>query len=119
MCMSVMDNCINKASYGEICVHCNACGRFGGSKEDILKSELLMLMEELKEYSYHILHDEYDTLLQQKNVVSSINTISGKCVGILTELGAIKEVSEDCFDMYGLKIKFSEWINGNEEELVT
>lgn len=114
MCMSIDENCINHASYGEICVHCNACGRFGGNKDGILKSKLVMLMKDLETYSHKILYDEYDTLLQQKNIVSSISRISSECVGVLTELGAFKEVSEDCFDMYGLNIKFSDWINNND-----
>ena len=28
MSIGVSKDCINHDSYGEICVHCNACGRF-------------------------------------------------------------------------------------------
>ena len=114
MCMIITEDCINSASCGAICVQCNSCGRFGGSSKVIQKSKLYMLTSELKEYMEHINNEEYDTLLQQKNIVSSINSISKQCVDILTELGAFKEVPEDCFDMSGLKIKYSEWINSED-----
>ena len=35
MSITATKNCINPSSYGEICVQCNACGRFGGNQEDI------------------------------------------------------------------------------------
>ena len=35
----VTENCINHNSYGEICVHCNCCGRYGeeGMREAQIK----------------------------------------------------------------------------------
>ncbi|MCK9570912.1 hypothetical protein M0R72_18330 [Candidatus Pacearchaeota archaeon] len=46
ICYAVTDNCINLLdSYGEICVRCNACGRFDESTKhqchlDVLKRQL-------------------------------------------------------------------------------
>jgi len=111
MSIAVTENCINPASYGEICVHCNACGRFGGSSETIKKSELYMLMEELKELAEKIHDEQYDTLLQQKNIIFSINQISNQCKKLFTELGVVKEVPDGYINMYGLDITYSEWIN--------
>jgi hypothetical protein len=110
MCLSVMDNCINRASYGEICVQCNACGRFGGSKEYMAKLKLYMLMQELKEHAENILEEDFDTVLQQKNIVLRIQSISKECSEMLTELEIIKEVPEGSFGLCGLDIKFSEWL---------
>lgn len=112
MSIAVMKDCINPASYGEICVNCNACGRFGGNSETIAKSKLYMLMRELKELTEKILNEDYDTLLQQKNITSSIRTISEKCNNIFIELGAAKEVPKGSWDGYGFDIKFSEWMQG-------
>ena len=44
---SALDNCINPNSYGEICVQCNACGRFDKSTEKECK--LKFYKEELQE----------------------------------------------------------------------
>lgn len=32
--ISVSSNCKNPESYGEICVRCNKCGRFGMTKDE-------------------------------------------------------------------------------------
>ena len=110
MSIVVTENCINPSSYGEICVQCNACGRFGGNQEDIAKAKLIMMMNWLKEYTYQLLDKDYDTLLQQKNIVSSIHSISEECIDLFNELGAIKETPDGLINLYGVDIKFSKWI---------
>ena len=119
MSIIATENCINLSSYGEICVQCNACGRFGGNQEDIAKAKLIMMMNLLKEYTYQLLDKDYDTLLQQKNIVLSIHSISEECVDLFNELGAIKEYTYQLLDketpdglinLYGIDIKFSKWI---------
>ena len=44
---AVHEDCMNINSYGEICVHCNCCGRFGeeGKKEAQIKYWKEMLSE--------------------------------------------------------------------------
>lgn len=75
--ISPMDGCKNlKESYGEICVHCNKCGRFGGEKMDNKAQELLekiknnvkiQTMNEIlimiNEYMIHLLESQRDLLL--------------------------------------------------------
>ena len=68
MCMIITEDCINSASYGEICVQCNSCGRFGGSSKVIQKSKLYMLMSELKEYMEHINNEDIRYRVYRKGV---------------------------------------------------
>jgi hypothetical protein len=45
---TVIDGCQNlEASYGEICVECNKCGRYNGRDLKKEKSELIELLEKL------------------------------------------------------------------------
>jgi hypothetical protein len=46
--ISALENCINGDSYGEICVRCNACGRFDKStqKECAIKMYKRQLQEQ-------------------------------------------------------------------------
>jgi hypothetical protein len=46
--ISALEDCINSDSYGEICVHCNACGRFDKStqKECAIKMYKRQLQEQ-------------------------------------------------------------------------
>lgn len=67
VCFSVMEDCINLMdSYGEICVHCNCCGRFG--KETMHQARINVFTRLKKE------NDEFEDWwdgaeeLQRKNV---------------------------------------------------
>ena len=86
---AVADDCINIASYGVVCVKCNACGRF--NKETQRECALRMWMDEL----YNQFHfnawfdDEGIKALQKKNIESNIEFIQDKILSLLFE--AIKE----------------------------
>lgn len=47
ICISVTDDCINPDSYGEICVHCNCCGRI--DKKTQKQAQLKLYKEQLNE----------------------------------------------------------------------
>lgn len=45
----VLEDCINDDSYGEICVHCNACGKWDKSTQ---KESALKMYEECLQQQY-------------------------------------------------------------------
>ena len=69
---SALDNCVNPDSFGEICVHCNACGRFDKSTQK--KCELQLYKRLLKEeYEFNRWDDNADfRKLQEKNRKANI-----------------------------------------------
>lgn len=70
VCKNIMKDCINHDSYGEICVGCNACGRF--DKETMWKSRYDMYVMHLKELVQKYGDDFYNSNLQQENISSDV-----------------------------------------------
>lgn len=64
--------CINPDSYGEICVKCNCCGRFG--VENMWIRRYNMYWRNLAELIEKHSNDGYFTDLQQTNIASDIVT---------------------------------------------
>lgn len=75
---SVSEDCINDYSFGEICVKCNACGRFDmrTQRKDAIRMWKQQL-EELQEESAQIQGMIYDNN-QAKNILSRITYIQKK-----------------------------------------
>lgn len=70
MSIPVSDDCINRDSYGMICVHCNACGRI--DKNTMWEARYKMYYGFLEgEISKHN-DDSYKSDLQQANIASNI-----------------------------------------------
>ena len=85
ICISVTGDCINNDSYGEICVHCNACGRFDKSTQK--QCALKMYKEKLQEeYDFDDWIDGFEKL-QRSNVASNIEYFKKK----IEELEAANE----------------------------
>lgn len=72
---AVLENCENPYSYGEICVGCNACGRF--DKKTRLESKLKVLEEWLEDRKNFDMwaEDEEIRKIQEKNLSESIKEI--------------------------------------------
>lgn len=70
MSSSVSKDCINMASYGVICVGCNACGRFDEST--MWKSRYEMYVGELAELVGKFGEDFYKSNLQQMNIATDV-----------------------------------------------
>lgn len=67
------DDCVNWHSYGELCNHCNACGRIN---PDTKKEDALHLYKELLQECVNFnnwFEDEETREFQQKNNQESIN----------------------------------------------
>jgi len=82
---AVADDCINAASYGEICVKCNACGRF--NKETQRECALRVWIDELYD-QFHFnawFDDEEINALQKKNIESNIEFIQDKILRLLAD----------------------------------
>ena len=70
LCESIMDKCINKDSYGMICVHCNACGRI--DKNTMWEARYQMYIRQLAEEIEKINDDFFKSNLQQMNLAKNI-----------------------------------------------
>lgn len=68
----VSKDCVNPDSYGEICVKCNCCGRFG--KETMWIRRYNMYWRNLAELIDKHSDDFYFTDLQQTNIARDIVT---------------------------------------------
>ena len=73
ICQGIMDNCVNfMDSYGEICVHCNCCGRINPDTKH--EHRIVHYSRQLSEFSQKLLHtEEYDDF-QIKNIKNSIGS---------------------------------------------
>jgi hypothetical protein len=67
---SIEKDCINPDSFGEICVKCNACGRF--DKDEMLIDRYIMFRHRLVEEIEKFNSDYYHTNLQQMNIAKNI-----------------------------------------------
>lgn len=80
VCFGVIKDCKNLwGSCGEICVHCNACGRFDAKTQK--ESYLKLLKRELQEqYEFDDWATEYPELvkLQKFNIQANISNLEAK-----------------------------------------
>lgn len=81
-----LDNCVNPDSFGEICVHCNACGRY--NKRTKKKCELQLYKRLLREeYEFDMWADNADLRkLQEKNRKANIAYYKKKIAEIESEV---------------------------------
>ena len=70
MSSAVTKDCINGASYGVICVGCNACGRL--NKETMWQSRFEMYVCDLIEETEKIGSEHFKSNLQQRNIASNV-----------------------------------------------
>lgn len=93
VCFSVAENCQNfYDSYGEICVHCNCCGRIDPNTKLQCQLELnKRLLEEEQEFNGWSDCPEVNDL-QHKNVADNIEYFKRKIKGIEE---AISEATEE------------------------
>jgi hypothetical protein len=76
--------CINPDSYGEICVKCNCCGRFGEENMWIRRYNMYwrQLTEEIEKH-----YDEFFmSNLQQKNIASNVKWYAEKILECVEHL---------------------------------
>lgn len=85
VCESVIENCQNfYDSYGEICVGCNCCGRFGTDTMWQARYELAVRM--LRDDVEKLTDEYFQSNLQQQNICSNISYWSERLKEILTHL---------------------------------
>ena len=73
---TAMENCLNPASYGTICVGCNACGRI--NKETQKESQLKLYKELLQDQYNFDRWIEGMEELQKKNIAKNIEHYKAK-----------------------------------------
>lgn len=82
---SVMKNCQNPYdSYGEICVGCNCCGRFG--EDTMWQARYDLAVRELSDLVEKLTSEHFQSNLQQANICSSISSWSEDLKEILTHI---------------------------------
>jgi len=71
-----MKDCINPASYGEICVRCNACGRFDKASQN--ECALQLYKEQLEENQSFDGWDDEPKIkaIQERNVKANIESLT-------------------------------------------
>ncbi len=90
VCKSIMKNCQNPYdSYGEICVGCNCCGRFG--EDTMWQARYDLAVRELSDLVEKLTSEHFQSNLQQANICSSISSWSKDLEEILTHLDFDKE----------------------------
>lgn len=106
ICLNVKDNCKNlMESYGEICVGCNCCGRINNSKEAVAKANIIVNIRRLKEVAGELCEEDFDTMVQTLNILSSIKSCSKNIEKNLKVLNTEKTMSS-----------FSEFLKLNEAD---
>ena len=70
ICISVTEDCMNDDSYGEICVHCNCCGRI--DKKTQKQAQLKYYKEKLDENKSFNDWIEGFKETQEKNIKTNI-----------------------------------------------
>lgn len=94
ICKSEKWNCQNPYdSFGEICVGCNCCGRFG--EDAMWQARYNLARERLKDNIEKLQNEWFKTNLQQANICSNISYWSKKLEEILTHLDFDKEKGAD------------------------
>lgn len=111
ICLNVKDNCKNvMESYGEICVGCNCCGRINNSKEAVAKANLIINIRHLKEVAEELFEEDFDTMAQTINILSSIKSYSKN---IDKNLNLLSAESNKPFNSFS---EFLKWDKADEEE---
>jgi len=91
ICFSVAKDCVNgEDSYGEICVHCNCCGRI--NKETMWQSRYETAVRHLQEKAEDFTDDFMKSNLQQRNIALNVKHYADK---ILEAVEHINFESED------------------------
>lgn len=94
VCESVIENCQNfYDSYGEICVGCNCCGRFG--TDTMWQARYEMAITRLSENIEKLTDEYFQSNLQQQNICSNISYWSERLKEILAHLDFDKEEGAD------------------------
>lgn len=94
ICKSVMENCQNSYdSFGEICVGCNCCGRFG--EDTMWQARYNMAIERIQDNVRKLQDKYFQSNLQQKNGCTNISYWSKELEEILTHLDFDKEKGAD------------------------
>lgn len=94
VCKSIMKKCQNPYdSYGEICVGCNCCGRFG--EDTMWQARYDLAVRELSDLVEKLASEHFQSNLQQANICSSISSWSKDLEEILTHLDFDKEEGAD------------------------
>lgn len=89
MSFSAIKNCLNSDSYGMICVHCNACGRF--NSDTILQDKLKMYQIKLEQEKNFDGWEEEAEAIQRRNVASNIKYFEDKIQNTEAEIASLKE----------------------------
>lgn len=85
ICKSIMDNCQNLYdSYGQICVGCNCCGRFG--EDTMWEARYNLAIARLQDKIEKLQDEWFHTNLQQANICSDISYWSEKLKEILSHI---------------------------------
>ena len=85
ICKSVMENCQNPYdSYGEICVGCNCCGRFGS--DTMWQARYELAIERIKDNARKLQAGYFQSNLQQTNICANISYWSEELKEILTHI---------------------------------
>lgn len=85
LCKSALENCQNPYdSYGEICVGCNCCGRFG--EDTVWQARYNQAVERLQDNILKLQDGYFQSNLQQKNICANISYWCEKLQEALTYL---------------------------------
>lgn len=100
ICKSVMENCQNPYdSFGEICVRCNCCGRFG--EDTMWQARYDLAIERIQDNVRKFQGRYFQSNLQQTNICANISYWSEELKEILTHIdfdakeGATDEGNKD------------------------
>lgn len=74
-------------SYGQICVHCNCCGRF--NKETMNDCRIKFYKRMLQEHVEKIDNPDYAMEIQKKNILKDI-------IYFAEEIGKIRKLEMEC-----------------------
>jgi hypothetical protein len=86
ICQGVTDKCENiYESYGEICVHCNACGRIDPTT--MYHARAMLYSKMLAQHAEKLLDENYQTDLQQHNIRLSMSSMIEKLRHVMTKIG--------------------------------
>lgn len=83
ICIGATKGCVNNNSYGVICVHCNACGRF--DKNTQRECALRMWQKELHEQYCFDNWFEGAEALQRRNIASNVEYFQDKILRLVAE----------------------------------
>jgi len=87
ICQGIIDKCQNiYESYGEICVHCNACGRI--DPKTMYHARAMLYSRQLAQTAEKLLDENYQTDLQQHNIKLDMSSMIEKMRYVMTKIGS-------------------------------